>query len=210
MSWDIGDTATLTVTVDPADGTTSLTFAATSPTGITSAPAATPSVDHATWTGSLLLNEAGDWVVVATITGTGLGVQTLTLHVAPLPTQPIPGSYATSADYAAYTDAAPPSGIAALLRRCSRQVDRILLTSVYDATDTDVIAALRDATCEQAVYHRARGNSAGIATGYSSVAIGSVKLDKGAQASGSQPEFSPDAFTILQLAGLTGGEVLTL
>lgn len=121
-------------------------------------------------------------------------------------------TYATVEELtAAMLPRTPPANAEQLLRRASRQVDRILLTSVYDAADADVIQALSDATCEQVLYQLGIGNSAGIEGGYSSVAIGSVKLDKGSSGGGGNGDsrFSPEAFTILQLAGLTGHEVQT-
>lgn len=117
-------------------------------------------------------------------------------------------SYATSTDYEDYTGKTPPADINLRLRRASRAVDGELMSSIYDATDEYVVAALRDATCEQADYMRAVGGSGGLPTGFRDVKIGSVSLGGGngpdASGGGTRTPFSPDAFVILQTAGLTG------
>lgn len=121
-------------------------------------------------------------------------------------------AYATVDDLAAaMTPRTPPANAAQLLTRASRQVDRNLLTAVYDATDPDVITALKEATCEQVIYQLGIGNSAGIESGYQQVSILSVSLSKAQPAGGSNGDsrFSPEAFTILQLAGLTGQDPST-
>lgn len=65
-------------------------------------------------------------------------------------------AYATEAELTAYPVTVPAGANATLLlTRASRDIDRALLTAVYDVdingapTDAVVIAALRDATCEQ-------------------------------------------------------------
>jgi len=95
-----------------------------------------------------------------------------------------------------------------LLWRASRDVDRALLTAVYDATDEDTATALQQATCEQADWRIAQGQENGIgAGGVHSVSIATVQISKGYTGSGSaamRDMFSPQAYTILQLAGLIG------
>jgi hypothetical protein len=119
-------------------------------------------------------------------------------------------AYATPADWDAYPAGARPANLTLLLVRCSRQVDAVLVAAVYDATDADVLVALRDATIEQVLYCLANGWSDGIPAGYEEVQIGSARLKRGAgsaTAGGSPASFSSEAFTILQLAGLTGHAV---
>lgn len=95
-----------------------------------------------------------------------------------------------------------------LLWRASRDVDRVLLAAVYDPTDSAVTEALRQATCEQADWRIASGQDSGIAaTGVHAVSIATVQISKGYTGSGSaamRDMFSPQAYTILQLAGLVG------
>ncbi|WP_018254017.1 hypothetical protein [Salinispora mooreana] len=123
-------------------------------------------------------------------------------------------AYATEAELTAYPVTVPTGASAALLlTRASRDVDRALLTAVYDATDAEVIAALRDATCEQVAGMIAAGDITG--TGAmpptASFAIGKVSVVRGGQgAGGSSQQASkinglwPQAWQALQAAGLTG------
>ncbi|WP_018223889.1 hypothetical protein [Salinispora pacifica] len=123
-------------------------------------------------------------------------------------------AYATEAELAAYPVTVPSGASAALLlTRASRDVDRALLTAVYDATDADVIAALRDATCEQVAGMIAAGDITG--TGAmpptASFAIGKVSVVRGGQGAGGSSQQArkvnglwPQAWQALQAAGLTG------
>jgi hypothetical protein len=131
-------------------------------------------------------------------------------------------AYATGEEYATETGTTAPANIARLLTLASRDVDAALISAVYDvdengaATDTTVIAALKEAAIEQAAYLIDSGDSTG--TGGSAVwgdvAIGSVRLGRRSQAggagggSGVRP-LAPQAFQVLQLAGLTGHEPRT-
>lgn len=125
-------------------------------------------------------------------------------------------AYATSEQYEAETGTTPPANIGRLLTLASRDVDAALLTAVYDVDDEDVQTALREATIEQAAYHLDTGDTTG--TGgmnvYSSVSIGSVNLSRSSQTGGAgggsaARPLAPQAFTVLQLAGLTGHEPRT-
>ncbi|NIL56716.1 hypothetical protein [Salinispora arenicola] len=129
-------------------------------------------------------------------------------------------AYATEAELTAYPVTVPTGASAALLlTRASRDVDRALLTAAYDTdtngspTDAGVIAALRDATCEQVAGMIAAGDITG--TGAmpptASFAIGKVSVVRGGQgAGGSSQQASkinglwPQAWQALQAAGLTG------
>jgi hypothetical protein len=63
---------------------------------------------------------------------------------------------------------AAPANAQVLLDRASRDIDRALSTATYDVdtsgnpTDVAVIAALKDATLEQAAYQLESGNKTGI------------------------------------------------
>jgi hypothetical protein len=99
-----------------------------------------------------------------------------------------------------------------LLGHASEVVDGLLLTAVYDTdddglpTDADVAAALRDATCAQALWWLETGDESGAQATYQSVSIGSVSLTRGytsgASATGPAQTVSPRAVGILQRAGL--------
>lgn len=120
-------------------------------------------------------------------------------------------AYATEAELTAYPVTVPAGASAALLlTRASRDVDRALLCAVYDATDATVIAALRDATCEQVAGMIDAGDLAGTgaAAPSSGFTIGRVTVQRGAGSG--QPQASkidglwPQAWQVLQQAGLTG------
>lgn len=120
----------------------------------------------------------------------------------------MPRIYATRAhliDYAAgfpeYTVPEEPAA-SAMLARASAQVER-LVTQPYDTdavtllpTDTDVAAALRDATCALVLRHQAAATDR-----YSSVSIADVTLTERPGSSSSAP-LDPDPILHLQAAGL--------
>jgi hypothetical protein len=99
-----------------------------------------------------------------------------------------------------------------LLAHASEVVDGLLLTAVYDTdddglpTDPQVVAALRDATCAQALWWLETGDESGAQATYQSVSIGSVSLTRGytsgASATGPAQTTAPRAVSILQQAGL--------
>lgn len=133
--------------------------------------------------------------------------------------------YADAADFTTWTGVTAPAGITRILRAAGRRVDQMLLTAVYDVdsttglpTDADVLAVLRDATCEQAAYQVAIGDPYGVGTAglFSSFSIGGLSATRGKSASatggsssGVPPRFSTEAYEILQQAGLTGMSPLT-
>ena len=119
-------------------------------------------------------------------------------------------AYATEADLTSYPVAVPAGASAALLlTRASRDVDRALLTAVYDANAPDVVVALRDATCEQVAGMLDAGDVTG--TGAkpptSGFSIGKIAVQRGGGSSGQASKIGdlwPQAWAILQQAGLTG------
>lgn len=127
-------------------------------------------------------------------------------------------AYATPADLAALlAPAAAPANAERLLTRASRVIDTAIKCAVYDVdsdgdpTDPAIIAALRDATCEQAAYWIESGADEGLPSGYSSVSIGSVSLSGGPGAAAGPPgtltgALAGQARAILDEAGLLGNE----
>jgi len=129
-------------------------------------------------------------------------------------------TYATPTQYAEWLDVAdPPAGAVRALAEATIVVDELLLTACYDVddtgtpTDTDVAAALRDATCAQAAYAKGIGdpNSTGATAAWGQVAIGSARLGRtGAAGGGSGGDgggrYSPTAVALLRSAGLLGHE----
>ncbi|TDB86276.1 hypothetical protein E1264_18450 [Actinomadura sp. KC216] len=125
-------------------------------------------------------------------------------------------SYATVVELTAHLGYAP-EGAQRLLDRASRDVDRALLCSVYDATDTAVTDALKAATLEQVAYQLTIGNVDGIAHGMqpgvpTGSSAGAVDLSRGTSVGGASaglPWLADQAFVELQRAGLTGQGPLT-
>lgn len=208
---NVGDWVRPTLAVTPSDGTTVAVLTVTDPDGTVTAPTVTGG--PADWASpSYQLTKAGQWIETWTVTGTGAGSESLVREVEPnpAPTDAIPGSWATTQDFYDWTgpNGPRPTSLPQLLRRCSTDVNRVTRATVFDRTDADVLAALRDATCEQAMYRDTTGQPDGINPGYHSVQIGSVNLTRGYSGAGSganDDKFSPQAFVILQDAGLTGG-----
>lgn len=125
-------------------------------------------------------------------------------------------AHATVQEYETYTATTAPAGLALLLTRASRLVDKELLCAVYDvdetgtATNPKVLAALREATCEQvAAWIPAEEDGTGVSEMYGTVSIGSVTLaraqGRGAGGGGSAADhLAPQARLVLEQAGLTG------
>lgn len=90
MSYDIGDLATVTAKVTPADATTAATLTMTDPTGATSTPAVTKGTiaeNTVTFTATVTLDSSGVWVADWDITGTGTGTESSVIDVDPEPTE---------------------------------------------------------------------------------------------------------------------------
>jgi len=81
MAYDLGDTATLNLTVTPFDETTAATVQVTSPAGTVSNPVAATADDGNHWTAQVTLSEPGTWTVKWTVIGTGVGVEYQTIEV---------------------------------------------------------------------------------------------------------------------------------
>lgn len=203
--YDTDTTATLTVT-GQATGATITLLTGPSPVGDT----------RDRWRALWIAPAPGDYHLVWTVTGTGAGVRSDTVHVTPLPADTPAGLrvYATTADYARWVHAAPPVGAVQALAAASRVIDELLLAAVYDVdaagmpTKAAHITALRDATCAQAAYAAATGDRLAVGAGHiSQASIGSVSFQRGGATGGEAPgRYSPQAWAILQQAGLTGHE----
>lgn len=120
-------------------------------------------------------------------------------------------AYATAAELEAVIGY-QPSNASLLLDRASRDIDRALLTATYDATDTDLLEALKAATIEQVAWHLEIGNTDGLRHGMQSgvpsgTSAGSVDLSRGRSVGGSSedlPLLGEQVWAILQTAQLTG------
>ena len=212
MAYDVGDTATLTLTVSPADGTTVATATATNPAGVTAPLSVTSNAGLDTWTAYLPITALGAYRVTWTVTGTGEGVEHDTVYALGNEGPPVGESYATLAELADYLHDVPPGGAAKLLVRASRRIDSVLIGAYY-ATDTNglptdatVVAALRDAVCAQVEWWDEVGDTTGTGAGgaWSTVSIGKVSLGAGSggDAPPSKARVSPAVYEILQVAGL--------
>lgn len=219
--YEDGDDVTLRVRVEPeggvpTDGTTVAIVRATPPDGgIPISPTALPNDDRSIWQATLPGVSEGEWVIEWTVTGTGSGIRSYVLSVAPNADQPgVPPSrsYASTADLANYLDDQPPERARTLLRRASRKVDELLRCAIYDVdtdgypTDAGVAAALRDATCAQVEWWSETGDEAGTGSvaALAGAQIGTVRLPGGSGSGGSASlEFAPDAQSFLAAAGLS-------
>lgn len=85
MTYDVGDTAKLTLTVDPFDGTTAAAITFYAPDGTSTPVTPTTADSGATWTATVALPTAGQWRAKWTVTGTGQGVSWDMLDVDPVP-----------------------------------------------------------------------------------------------------------------------------
>lgn len=217
-SYDDGDWRIPYLDVAPYDGTTTVALTVVAPSGTTTTPTVTESATVAgRWEGAGYELSAGEWIERWTVTGTGKGRQRTTIQVAPDPAAVPTGTrvYATTADYAWWLRAAPPTGARRALAAASREVDGMLLCAVYDVdadgypTDPDHIVALRDATCAQADYAAGQGDPYGVGSDrITSVSLGSLSYSRAAPPAGqtAAPRWSQTALDILSAAGLTGHE----
>lgn len=206
------------LSADPFDGTTDATLTVVRPDGTTAAQAVSSSDGGATWvSGSpVTYSTAGLWRLRWTVTGTGEGQATQTIAVAPAAGS-AGRAYATSTDLANWMQAAPPADADRLLAQATVDVDDLLLTARYNVdadgmpTDAEVIAALRDATCELVSWWEETGDEHGAASVYGSVSIGSVSLSRGGAGGkgATTPRIGPKVRAILSNAGLLGHEPLT-
>lgn len=209
MTLNVGDYSAPTLTVSPFDGTTVATLTVIDPEGAETSLTPTTADAGNHWTAPAYQHtRSGEWVERWSVSGTGAGRESIIRYVEPQPPAPtLADSYATTADWYDQMGSTGPANLRVLLRRASRDVDSILLTSVYDITDPDVASALMRATCEQVAFRLARGETDGMPTGVQSVAIGSVQLSRGYSTGKGESDvnrFSEQAFQILRNAGLTG------
>lgn len=221
----VGEWITPTLTAaDPSviDGTTVVALSVRKPDGTVLSPALvvgapTAGVYEAE---AYELTQAGEWVELWTITGSGAGAAEVVRLVDPVPPRPsltYADTYATSQQYADYTGSAGPANLPLLLRRASRNVDAALLTAVYSLTDTGtdgrlISVSLADATIEQVSFLLEIGYANGLPGNVQSVTIGSVQIGRGYSSAGGGSNdlpFSDVAWQILQRAGLTGHAALT-
>jgi hypothetical protein len=119
---------------------------------------------------------------------------------------PPPGAYATVEQLIDHLGRTPLNA-EQLLIRASRDVDRALLCTVYDATDPVIIAALREATLEQVAANLDHGNVTGNGGARrSGFSIGRITVQAGStdDAPVRIGSLWEQAWTVLQSAGLTG------
>jgi hypothetical protein len=219
--YDAGDPVTLTLTVDPAaeDTTASVQWFRPNTTEYSPAPSATPNDDRTAWTAIGPTDDAGGWTALWTVTGTGAGNQSYEVEVSPLPPGPV--GYADSGDYATWTQAAPPAGVARRLRQAGLVIDHWTRSAVYDTddaempTDATIAAAMRDASCAQVEAWLTNGTdqTGPGAAGYTQVTAGRITLVRNLSGAGaslssmgvvSGMQLAPMAASILSGAGLLG------
>lgn len=197
---------------DGAPAAASVVFTATPTTGSPVVPSvSTPSIG--VYRAATFAPPAGSWTyrvdVTGAVTDVAFGAFTVVdgALFATLPT----GAYASLADLSAVLSPLPDNADQ-LLVRAAREIDRALITAVYDPEDPAVIEALRQASLEQIAGNAQDGDSTGlggITTTATAFTIGKVQVSKAATASTPVPRTGglvDQAWLTLQAAGLTGGQ----
>ncbi|TAK89392.1 MAG: hypothetical protein EPO06_12075 [Burkholderiaceae bacterium] len=188
--FEVGDAEDLTLTVDPYDGTTTVTLSALLPDR-TTADLEVPDGDGGVWTRSVTYTMSGLWYLTWSVDGTG-GPKTVEVRrrVTGSPAT-LRRSYATSKNLSDWLDASGsgtdvPLDADRQLAHATELVDRELLSAVYavdadgDPTQDKVIAALRDATCAWVEWWLEGGDEHGTQAVVSSASIGSVSVGRAA------------------------------
>jgi hypothetical protein len=221
MTYQVGDTRRPTLTISTYDVNTVVVLTTVcEATGVSTVQATTQS-PPGTWTAnaSYTLTSPGRWVeqwlVTNAVTGLGAGYEELKIDVESRSPALGPGqsaAYATVTQYANIIGGTIPTNLARLLRVASRQLDDFLFASLYDVTDTNVLAVLAEATCEQVAYMGVNGwwTTGGVPAPQRAVSIGSASIgatiNSGSGGSGTIPRLSPIAYSILSDGGLLGGQ----
>lgn len=114
-------------------------------------------------------------------------------------------AYATVAQLGIYLGTAVPGDGARLLDRASELIDRALLTAVYTvdsqglALDSEVTAALKDATCAQVEFWLAGDEEDDVLGPLQGVAVGGMQLQYGAGENRATPTYlAPRADRLLR------------
>lgn len=213
---DVGDTANLTLTVEPADQTTVAAATVVAPAGgVASLLTVTSNAERTEWTALLPITALGVWQVTWTVTGVGNGVAHDTVYAFGSDGPAAGDGYATLAQFAGYLRKVPPDDFdPQSLVRASRRVDRALIGAIYDVdtdgrpTDLTIAAALRDATCAQALWWDELGDTtgSGALSEWGEVEIGQVRLRRSGNSRGEAGANSPllclAAEDFLRAAGL--------
>jgi len=84
MSFDVGDSSTLTIEIDPYDGSTEATSLLTDPSGNQSTPVAV-NLGNGVWAIVVTFDAIGEWMLTWIVTGTGAGKQSQILEVTDMP-----------------------------------------------------------------------------------------------------------------------------
>jgi hypothetical protein len=118
--------------------------------------------------------------------------------------------YATSTELATWLGTAAPANADRLLTIAAHRIKRVIRHALYDtdtdgeATDEDVIAALRDATCAQVQYMTVTGDETGATRGATALSLGAASVSFAAPTDrDGEPGLSDVAADILINAGLT-------
>lgn len=136
--------------------------------------------------------------------------QNVTVIAAPAP-EPVPGVYATVAQYQTQTmdQLTPVAAVQQWLRLASQDIDVALVAAVYavDAdglpTDPGLIGTLMRATCHQARYLIADNDETGVKREYSSTNVGGVSVTRAARMQApALPPLAPRALSILRVDGV--------
>jgi hypothetical protein len=211
----LGQGVNLQHTVYDRDGTlaaATVVFTATPATGDPVVPSVTSPSTGIYRAATFVPEDLGAWSYQVAVTGAVSDVAYGAFHVVDGSTLATPpsGAYASQVDLSAILHPLPDNADQ-LLIRAALEIDRALICSVYDAADTDVIAALKQATLEQIAGNTQDGDSTGLggivqtATNFT---IGKIQVAKAATSTTPVPRINGlvnTAWLTLQAAGLTGG-----
>lgn len=137
-------------------------------------------------------------------------VQNVTVIAAPAP-EPVPGVYATVAQYQAQTGDSftPTAAVSQWLRLASQDIDVALVGAVYSVdadgqpTEPGLIDTLMRATCMQAQYLVANNDPTGVKREYVSTNVGGVSVTRAASMQApALPPLAPRALSILRVDGV--------
>lgn len=209
---DVGDGTLPRLTVTPFAGDTAAVLTVYRGDDTTTVPAVASADGGATWLANspVTYTVPGLWGFKWVTTGTGFGTELFTVNVTPDELQ-ARRAWATTADLANWINTTVPADARRMLANATREVEDLIKHAVYDVdddgepTDTDVIAALKDAVCAAVDWWIKSGDEHGARSLYTSVSIGGTSLSRAATGPGGDmkiPAIGRAVGPILRRAGL--------
>lgn len=174
-----------------------------------------------TATAPYTLNLPGRWwerfVVTNAVSGLGAGAPVavpIDVEATPPVAAPVPGAWATTADYMRVIGGAPPDNLESLLWRATLALRPHVALGWYDATAASTVEALAQACCLQVAYAQENGWTTGAPQLVQSGQIGSLRVDPprrndGGSVSDPLASISPLAGEVLRQEGLLSPVIST-